>query len=290
MGKVFSKKVLSTVVASSLLFGSSGAVVTAAPKADTKQTGLSASTVSQKNHVPYITSTVAENTKWAYNRSSNQFILTYDKVEYWSVGKPVVTAAHSVVLSGLNHSVKIYDTILLIPTANQDFTFSPEATWKFDAAAKRYSATFTIFISDSKGVVRKEVVTRNGLLPGQVHELPYSLTDKFGTITKKVSYKAPATPVDVGVKEVKNLKFNTVQQNKNQIKVEASYQLVHSDGTVEAKKHYLDGNFGNPGPGSKSKNPSTRKWEIAGYVYKVTVHYDAKKKTHYATYENVGKD
>ncbi|MCM3710557.1 hypothetical protein [Sporosarcina luteola] len=247
----------------------------------------SAPTVTQKIHVPFITSTVAENTKWAYYRSSNQFVLTYDKVENWSVGKPVVTAAQSVVLSGLNQSVKIYDTTLLIPTANQDFTFSPEAKWKFDATTKRYSATFTIFITDSKGVVRKEAVTRNGLLPGQVNELSYPLIDKYGTITKKTSYVAPAAPVDVGVTEVKNLTFNAVQHNKNQVKVKASYQLVHPDGKVEAKKHYLDGNFGNPA--SKSKNPSTRKWEVAGYVYKVTVHYDAKKKTHYVTYENVSE-
>ena len=382
MGKTFSRKIISTAVASLLLFGAGSAVVTAAPKADKKQTlrteqnhrtgvitynevivprnakevrlsgtvvidgpqlvvsipgsknttvtnvrnkvwtfeavvdvssikgdavfeisaytirvkgnndrkvHTSAPTVSQKIHVPFITSTVAENTKWVYNRSSNQFSLTYDKVENWSVGNPVVTAAQSLAVSGLTDKVNIYDTTLLVPTANQDFTFSPEATWKFEATTKTYSATFDVFITDSKGVVRREAVTRTGLLPGQVHELPYSVTDTFGTITKKAYYTAPAAPVDVIVDRLKNLEFTLVKQNKNQFKVEASYQLVHSDGTIEKKKHYLDGNFGNPNPKSKSKNPSTRNWEIAGFTYKVTVHYNAKKKRYYVTHEDVSK-
>ena len=40
MGKVFSRKVLSTAVAGSLLFGAGSAVVTATPKAESKQTEL----------------------------------------------------------------------------------------------------------------------------------------------------------------------------------------------------------------------------------------------------------
>ena len=382
MGKVFSRKVISTAVAGSLLFGAGSAVVTATPKAESKQTELtvqkiqtgvitynevnvprfakevklsgtvvidgpqlvvsipgsknitvnkvrnklwtfeavvdvssikgdavyeisayttvknvrnakkihsSAPTVLQKIHVPFIKSTVAENTIWAYNRPSNQFLLTYDKVENWSVGKPVVTAAQLLAVSGLKDSVKIYDTTLLVPTANQDFTFSPEATWNYDATTKTYSATFTVFIIDNKGVVRKEDVTRTGLLPGQVHELPYSFTDKYGTVTKKAYYTAPATPVEVAVDRLQNLEFTLVKQNKNQFKVEASYQLVYSDGTIEKKKHYLDGNFGNPNSKSKSNNPSTRTWVVADTTYKVTVNYNAKNKKYYVTHEVVGK-
>ncbi|MGN7386143.1 hypothetical protein [Sporosarcina sp. SAFN-015] len=247
----------------------------------------SARTVSQKIHVPFITSTVAENTKWVYNPSSNQFILTYDKVENWSVGKPVVTAAQSLAVSGLNYNVKVHDTTLVIPIANVDFTFSPDATWKYDATTKRYSATVNILITDSKGNVRKEAVTINGLLPGQVNELSYPLTDRYGTITKKAYYTAPAAPVNVVVDRLQNLSFTLVQQNKNQFKVAASYQLVHSNGTIEAKVHYIDGNFGNPT--SKSKNPSSRNWEVAGFVYKITVNYDAKNKIYYVTYEDVSK-
>ena len=380
MGKVFSRKVLSTAIAGLLLFSAGGAVVSAAPKEGKKQTfrteqnhrtdvitynevivpryakevrltgtvvidgpqlvvsipgsknmtvtnvrdrvwtyeavvdvsaikgdavyeisaytvfvdkrnagkvHSSARTVSQKIHVPFITSTVAENTKWAYNPSSNQFVLTYDKVENWSVGKPVVTTTQSLAVSGLNYNVKVHDTTLVIPTANVDFTFSPDATWKFDATTKRYSATINILITDSKGNVRKEAVTINGLLPGQVNEISYPLTDRYGTITKKAYYTAPAAPVDVVVDRLQNLSFTLVQQNKNQFKVAASYQLVHSDGRIEAKIHYLEGNFGNPA--SKSKNPSSRNWEVAGFVYKITVNYDSKSKIYYVTYEDVSK-
>ena len=45
MGKVFSRKVISTAVAGSLLFGAGSAVVTAAPKAESKQTGLTVQNV-----------------------------------------------------------------------------------------------------------------------------------------------------------------------------------------------------------------------------------------------------
>ena len=128
-----------------------------------------------------------------------------------------------------------------------------------------------------------------GLLPGQVHELPYSFTDKYGTVTKKAYYTAPATPVEVAVDRLQNLEFALVKQNKNQFKVEASYQLVYSDGTIEKKKHYLDGNFGNPNSKSKSNNPSTRTWVIGDITYKVTVNYNAKNKTYYVTHEVVGK-
>ena len=45
MGKTFSRKIISTAVASLLLFGAGSAVVTAAPKADKKQTGLTVQNV-----------------------------------------------------------------------------------------------------------------------------------------------------------------------------------------------------------------------------------------------------
>lgn len=379
MGKVFSRKVISTAVAGSLLFGAGSAVVTATPKAESKQTGLTvqnvqtgvitinevtvpsnarevqltgtvaidgpqlvvlihgakkttvtnisdkvwtfeavvdvssikadavidiaaytvftngrnvgkihtmAPAVSQKIHVPFIKSTVAENFKWEYNQSNNQFKLSYDEIEDWSVGKDVVTAK-SLFVNGKSTDLTLHGTKVKVPTANQDFTFSPEATWSFDASTQRYSATFTIFITDSKGAVRREVVTRTGLLPGQLHEIPHSVTDKFGTITKKASYTAPAAPVGVVVNKLKNLVFTPVQQNKNQFKVEASYEIVYSDGTIEAKKHYLEGNFGNPK--SKSKNPSTRNWQIGDFTYKITVHYNAKNKKYYVTHEDVSK-
>ncbi|MCG7343414.1 hypothetical protein MHZ92_04680 [Sporosarcina sp. ACRSL] len=250
----------------------------------------SARTVSQKIHVPFITSTVAENTKWEYNRSINQFTLTYDIVENWSNGEKVnIAKSRSYTVRGVDNYVAVPGTAttLSVPTANQDFTFSPEATWKYDATTKRYSATFNILITDSKGNVRKEAVTINGLMPGQVNEISYPLTDRYGTVTKKAYYTAPAAPVDVVVDRLQNLTFTLVQQNKNQFKVAASYQLVHSDGRIEAKIHYLDGNFGNPA--SKSKNSSSRNWEVAGFVYKITVNYDAKNKIYYVTYEDVSK-
>ena len=105
-----------------------------------------------------------------------------------------------------------------------------------------------------KGLLEEKLLREPDFYQGNCMKFPYSVTDKFGTITKKASYTAPAAPVDVVVNKLKNLVFTLVQQNKNQFKVEASYQLVYSDGTIEAKKHYLDGNFGNPSKVKKQKS------------------------------------
>ncbi|WP_432362401.1 hypothetical protein [Sporosarcina sp. UB5] len=378
MVKVFSRKVLSTVVASSLIFGVGSAVVTAAPKTVTKQTALTvqnartgvikvndvtvpryakeiqlsgtveidgpqlvvtilgpgdktvnatvkevggklwtyttvvdvsaikgdatfdisahtiyigggpnagkthttAPTVSQTIHVPYIKSTVAEKTNWAaYDRSNNEFTLLYDEVENWSVGDPVVRAK-SLVVSGLKDNVTILDKKLTVPTANQDFKFSPQATWVFNAAAKTYSATFNVYITDSKGFDRTESVTKTDLTAGRMHTFTHSVADRFGTIWKTVSYMAPEAPVSEVEVGLKNLKLILVEQNKNQFKVNASYEL---NGTT--KKENLSGNFGNPNPKSKSNNPSTRDVKIAGIDYTVTVHYNASNDSYHVTYK-----
>ena len=377
MLKVYSKKVISTIVASSLVFGLGNAVASAAPKNDAKETGrteqnvqtgvisvdditvpryakeiqltgtviidgpqivvtipgsktikitkvgdktwkyeatvdisaikgdkefeisahtiyqngqhagsihTSAPKVIQKVHVPYVTSTVAEKTVWTdYDRSINQFILSYNEVQNWSVGDPVITAK-TLAVNGFESEVTVLGTTLVVPTAIQDFAFSQEVpSWEFDTNTKTYSATFNILITDSKGHTTTESVTKTGLIPGQVNAVSHSLSDDFGTIAKTHEFTAPSAPaIQVVPVELRNLQLTLVPQNDNQFKVLATYTILYSDNSMSTVKDaVLGGNIANPT--SQNQNSSSRDYIIGGFVYNITVTYNSSTKTYHAT-------
>lgn len=380
MANGFSRKVLSTVVASSLLLSVGGAAVYAAPKGDTKETGrteqqvqsgvisnndvtveryqkevrltgtvvidgpqldfsisgvesedikitkigdktwmyeavvdvqafkgntdfeisaktiypngknagavhTSAKTVTQTIHVPHVTSTVAKDTEWtAYNRSSNEFTLSYNEVENWSVGDPVETKKFLPV-SGLDANVTVLDKTVDVPIAIQDFTFSPVSTWVYNTTTN--SVEFNVIIKNSKGDFKTESVTKTGLTPGEVNIVSHTETDDYGDITKTMEYAAPV--VDLVVDRLENLVFNYGRHNKNQFKVTATYQLGYSNGNTGTDIYTIEVKLGDPNPESKSDNPSTRDWDIDGFIYKVTLHYDAVKDSYSFTSDYVGK-
>ncbi|VEF46102.1 Uncharacterised protein [Bacillus freudenreichii] len=238
----------------------------------------------QKIHVPYITSTVAENTEWvAYDRSSNQFTLSYDEVENWSVGDPVVTGK-TLAVNGTDDKVNVLDKELTVPAAILDFTFSSDdPTWDFDSNTDTYTATFNILITDSKGVVSTESVIKSGLTPGEEATVTHTLSDAFGTITKTHQVTAPKAPVvDVVAVELRDLELELVSQNQNQFKVRASYTIVYSDGSTKSvSSKDLKGNLGNPNTHPQN---SSQDFAIDGFVYTVTAHYNPATKTYYATY------
>lgn len=377
MLKVYSKKVISTVVASSLVFGLGNAVMAAAPKVETKQTGrteqnvqtgvisfdeitvprfakeiqltgtvlidgpqlvvtipgaknitvtkvgdtqwkyeatvdvsalkgdkefaisaytiyangknagsihTSAPTVSQKVHIPYVTSTVAEDTEWtSYNRSVNEFTLSYNEVQNWSVGDPVITAK-TLAVNGVESEVTVLGKAIEVPTAIQDFKFSQEAlTWEFDTNTKTYSATFNILVTDSKDRTTTESVTKTGLQPGQTNTVSHALSDGFGTIPKTHEFAVPAAPaVEVVPVELSNLKLTLQAQNSNQFKISATYTIVYSDHSTKTENDkVLEGNIANPG--TQNQNSSSKDYQIGGFVYNVTVTYNSAKKDYEAT-------
>ncbi|MBS4196301.1 hypothetical protein [Lederbergia citri] len=247
----------------------------------------SAPTAIQKIHVPYVISTVAENTEWtAYDRSANQFTLAYDEVENWSVGDPVITSK-TMSVQGMDKEVKVLGTILKVPTAIQDFVFSQEdPKWDFDSNTNTYSATFNILITDSKGNVTTESVTKTGLTPGEVNAVSHSLTDGFGTITKTQEITVPAAPalpvVDVVAVKLSSLQLTLTEQNKEQFKVKASYTIHYSDGSSKnIENEQLGGTIKNPT--SKNQTSSTEVFNIGGLVYNVTVTYVSTTKTYEVT-------
>jgi hypothetical protein len=375
MLKVYSKKVVSSIVASSLVFGLGTAVIHAAPKTDAKETGrteqnvqtgvisfdditvaryateitltgtvvidgpqlvitipgskdttvtkvgdkiwryeamidvstikgdvdieiaahtiyangkhagsihTSAPTASQKIHVPFVTTTVAENTVWtAYDRSTNEFTLSYDEVQNWSVGDPVVTAKTMDVI-GSESTVTVLGTDLDVPIANQDFVFSTESpTWEFDG--ETYSVTFNISITDSRGHTSTKSVTKSGLAPGQVNTISHSVTDDFGEITKSQELTAPQVPVvEVVAVKLNDLQLSLDRQNKNQFKVLATYTILYSDGsTNNVTNETLEGNIADPT--SQNQNSSIKDYNIGGFTYTVTVTYHSGTKTYDAS-------
>jgi hypothetical protein len=378
MLKVYSKKVISTIVASSLIFGLGNAVASAAPKNDAKETGrteqnvqtgvinvdkitvpryakeiqltgtvvidgpqlvvtipgsetinvtkvgdkvwkyiatvdvsaikgdkefeisahtiyqngknagsihTSAPTAIQKVHVPYVTSTVAEKAEWTdYDRSANQFNLSYNEVQNWSVGDPVITAK-TLAVNGFESEVTILGTTLEVPTAIQDFTISQEVpTWEFDSNTKTYSAAFYILITDSKGHTTTESVTKTGLIPGQVNTVSHSLSDEFGSITKTHEFTAPELPVvQVVPVELSNLQLSLVAQNKNQFKVFATYTILYSDNSMTTVENALleGGTISNPV--TQNQNSTSKEYTIGGFVYNITVTYNSSTDTYHVT-------
>jgi len=256
--------------------------------ANGKQAGsvhTSAPTASQKIHVPYVTSTVAENTEWAtYDRSANQFTLAYDEVENWSVGDPVVTAK-TMSVNGVDEEVTVLEKTLEVPIAIQDFVFSKsETTWEYDSNTGKYSATFDVLITDSKGNVTTELVTETGLTPGEVTAVSHSVTDDFGTITKTQEITVPFAPaVNVVAVELTELHLTLERQGSNQFKVYAEYTILYSDNnTKKVDKTLLEGgNIANPT--SQNQNSSSKDYIIGGFTYTVTAHYDSGTNTYYAT-------
>lgn len=247
-------------------------------------THTSAPRITQKIHVPYITSTVAENTKWtSYERSTNEFTLSYDEVQNWSVGDPVSTPK-LLGANGLASEVTVLDKTIKVPMGIQDFTYSQEEpVWEFDANTNTYSASFNILIKDSKDQIGTESVTKTGLTPGQVNTISHEVSDKWGTITKTHELTAPAAPVvQVVSVALRDLQLTPKSQGPNQFKVYAGYTVVYSDGSTETvMDEILEGNFSNPT--TQNQNSSTRVSKIGGFDYVVTVTYDSSTNAYYAT-------
>lgn len=375
MLKVYSKKVVSAIVASSLVFGLGTAVIHAAPKTDAKETGRteqnvqtgvisfhdvtvargakeitltgtvvidgpqlvltipgstntkvkkvgdkiwsyeatidvttmkgdtdieiaaqtiyvngkpagsvhsSAPTKTQKIHVPFVTSTVADNIVWkAYDRSTNEFTLFYNEVQNWSVGDSVVSEK-TMDVNGSELSVTVLGTDLDVPIANRDFEFSTETpTWEFDTINKTYSVRFNITITKSNGQTSTESVTKTGLAPGTVNTISYSVSDRFGEFTKSQEFTAPEVPVVKAV-ELNDLQLSLEAQNQNQFKVLATYSVLYSDGsTINVSKEVLEGNIANPT--SKNQNSSSKDFNIGRFTYTVTVTYHSGTKTYDAS-------
>lgn len=245
----------------------------------------SAKTKNQKIHVPYVISTVAENTKWtSYNRSINQFTLSYNEVQNWSVGDPVITAKTEKV-NGVESEVTVLGTTLEVPTAFQNFVFSQEdPIWEYDTNTQTYIANFNILITDSKGNITTKSVTKTGLVPGIINKFDVSLEDDFGTITNDHELKAPDAPVvQVTPVELKDLQVTIERQNRNQFKVKATYTIVYSDNSEEKVKDQLLEGGTIADPESQNQNSSSKVYEINKFKYNITVNYDASTKNYYVT-------
>ncbi|WP_026672910.1 hypothetical protein [Alkalihalobacterium bogoriense] len=254
-----------------------------------------ATAVTQSVHIPYVVSTLAENRNWtSYDRETNEFTLSYDEVETWSTGAPVVNAKTGKV-SGTEASFLVpgtQTTVTDIPVANRDFTVtSEEATWSFNNESGTYKVNFPITVVDSKGDTRTETVTKTGLTPNTFVNVTASVTDLFGTISKEVSLTVPAAPIVeqpvVVVERISNISIDLEAQGPNQFKVVATYTIHYSNGTTKrvVKETLEGGNISNPT--TQNQNSVTKEYKISGIPHLVTAVYNSKTKSVYALVEKL---
>ncbi len=152
--------------------------------------------VEYKIHVPYVTSTVAKEENFSsYNSESNQFTLTYNKVENWSTGNPVITEKSEVV-SGTESTVTILGSKFDVPIAIKNLVFPEKLeennyTWNTNT----YSVKFEAAIEYSRGEKGTVTVAKDGLAPGVEFTDKLTVTNSYNSLTKTYSYTAPTSPI-----------------------------------------------------------------------------------------------
>jgi hypothetical protein len=215
--------------------------------------------IEYKIHVPFITSIVAENANFSsYDRALNLFTLTYNRVENWSTGEPVITAELKSV-AGTESDVEILGSTFIVPTAIKDITFPENLTaenYNWDPATYRYAVSFVATIENSKGEKESVVVTKDGLMPGQVFSGNFTVSDNYGSLTKTYSFTSPAAPV-AAIPTVTNIsvagaEYRWTGKDANGGNVQAKYTLEY---TINGERFTITKEFTfNNGVGYKDQN------------------------------------